>query len=121
MYSECETSTDCADYRAFTVESKSAPGIGGPWPDSLRVARSGDDVTMSWTGASVPPAYAILRATTRLELVAGAATWLLAGTTDVEGPRGEASTSLVGAAAEAGIAYYQVFGRDLCSDVPRIP
>lgn len=121
VYSECETSPGCNDYHSIDIESRARPGVGGPWPDSLRVARRGNAVEFSWSGAAVPPAYAVLRGATRADLITGPSTWSLAATTNTEGPRGDASATLLVGAAEPGVAFFQVFGRDRCSDLPRIP
>jgi extracellular elastinolytic metalloproteinase len=121
VYAQCESDGGCADYRQLVNVSPARPGLGGPWPDSLRVARAGDDVLIAWLGGAVPPAYGVYRATTRAELEAPHAAWPMAVAVDEEGPRGEGAARVVGEARTPGLAFYHVFGRDACTDAPRVP
>lgn len=119
LYTQCETQPDCADYRAFTNVSPALPGIGSVLDGTLRVARAGSDVSFRWLGAAAPASYGIWSASTRAELAAGLSAWTLAGRSDREGPRGEGAWRGDAAALGSGLTFFQVAGRDRCTDAPR--
>lgn len=123
VYVQCDTDPECNHYRAVRNLSPAPPAVGTTLPGSLRVAREGEDLRLTWLGAAAPPSYAVLGAAGRAELAAGPASWpLLAAVDDAEGPEGEGELVLAGAAASGPpLEYLLVLGRDRCTDEPRVP
>ena len=120
LYAECETQTDCHDYRSFLNTSPGPPGIGTVVPGTLRVRREGTDVALTWMGWAAPASYGIWSASTRAELAGGLAAFALTGVQDnEEGLRGDSEWRAAVDSFGSRVTFLRVAARDRCTDVPR--
>ncbi|MEM7247515.1 MAG: M36 family metallopeptidase [Acidobacteriota bacterium] len=122
IYIQCQTDTACAASRGVSIQSPGGDGFGTTIPETLRIAKQGDDARLDWLGLAVPPSYGVFRATSREELVAGPETWEVLLRVDEEGPGGE-GMAMMSLERPPGVTieYLKVLGRDRCTDVPRLP
>lgn len=116
----CVSGPTCAVTAEVGVTHAAAPGLGGPFPGTLRARRRDAEVVFAWRGAAAPAAYGLFRATTRRELIDGAATWSRVADADGEGPAGDVEVRL-SSAGEPVLGYYRAFARDPCTGAAIIP